>query len=66
MHPTREIETDDGTREFMPDFQYRYFTEDFPMGLVRDARDRRARPTFPPPTWMKDFDDFLLANEYIF
>jgi len=32
-HPTREIEADDGTRKFMPNFQYRYFTEDVPMGL---------------------------------
>jgi hypothetical protein len=32
-HPTREIRTDDGSRKFMPNFQYRYFTEDVPMGL---------------------------------
>ena len=32
-HPTREVEVD-GKKKYLPDFKYRYFTEDIPMGLV--------------------------------
>jgi NAD/NADP octopine/nopaline dehydrogenase, alpha-helical domain len=32
-HPTREIQTEDGKTKYMPNFKYRYFTEDIPMGL---------------------------------
>ena len=32
-HPTREVEAD-GKTKYLPNFRYRYFTEDIPMGLV--------------------------------
>ncbi len=32
-HPTRDMVTEDGQKKFLPNFQYRYFTEDIPMGL---------------------------------
>jgi hypothetical protein len=32
-HPMKEIKTDDGTKKYLPDFRYRYFTEDIPCGL---------------------------------
>ncbi len=32
-HPMREIEVD-GQKKYLPNFRYRYFTEDIPMGLV--------------------------------
>ena len=32
-HPTVEVETPEGTK-YMPNFRYRYFTEDIPMGLA--------------------------------
>ncbi|KAG7373372.1 NAD/NADP octopine/nopaline dehydrogenase, alpha-helical domain containing protein [Nitzschia inconspicua] len=32
-HPTQPIETADGTTKHMPNFKYRYFSEDIPMGL---------------------------------
>ncbi|MGK3734020.1 MAG: hypothetical protein ACI8RD_006179 [Bacillariaceae sp.] len=32
-HPMREVDTSDG-KKYMPNFNYRYFSEDVPMGLV--------------------------------
>lgn len=32
-HPMREVEVD-GETKYLPNFKYRYFTEDIPMGLV--------------------------------
>lgn len=32
-HPMREVEVD-GKKKYLPNFKYRYFTEDVPMGLV--------------------------------
>ena len=32
-HPTREVDMPDGSKKFLPNFKYRYFTEDIPMGL---------------------------------
>lgn len=32
-HPTVEVDTPDG-KKYMPNFKYRYFTEDLPMGLA--------------------------------
>jgi len=32
-HPMREVEVD-GKAKYLPNFKYRYFTEDIPMGLV--------------------------------
>ena len=32
-HPTVEIDTPEGTK-YMPNYKYRYFTEDIPMGLT--------------------------------
>lgn len=32
-HPMREVEVD-GKTKYLPNFRYRYFTEDIPMGLV--------------------------------
>ncbi|KAL7472065.1 hypothetical protein ACHAXS_012404 [Conticribra weissflogii] len=32
-HPMREVEVD-GKKKYLPNFRYRYFTEDIPMGLV--------------------------------
>lgn len=32
-HPMREVEVD-GKTKYLPNFKYRYFTEDIPMGLV--------------------------------
>lgn len=32
-HPMREVKTDEGVK-YLPNFKYRYFTEDIPMGLV--------------------------------
>ena len=32
-HPMREVETPEGTK-YLPNFRYRYFTEDIPCGLV--------------------------------
>lgn len=32
-HPMREVQSD-GKTKYLPDFRYRYFSEDIPMGLV--------------------------------
>ena len=32
-HPMREVQVD-GQKKYLPNFRYRYFTEDLPMGLV--------------------------------
>lgn len=32
-HPTVEVKADDGSTKYMPNYKYRYFTEDIPMGL---------------------------------
>jgi hypothetical protein len=32
-HPMREVDTSDG-KKYMPNFNYRYFSEDVPMGLI--------------------------------
>ncbi|KAL9186206.1 hypothetical protein ACHAXT_005444 [Thalassiosira profunda] len=32
-HPMREVDVD-GTTKYLPNFKYRYFTEDLPMGLI--------------------------------
>jgi hypothetical protein len=32
-HPTRDVDMPDGSKKYLPNFKYRYFTEDIPMGL---------------------------------
>lgn len=64
-HPMREVEID-GVKKYLPNFKYRYFTEDIPMGLVvtRGIAELAAVPTPNMDTvimWCQE----MLGKEYL-
>lgn len=64
-HPMREVEID-GKKKFLPNFRYRYFTEDIPMGLIvtRGIAELAGVPT-PHMDDVINWCQEMLQKEYL-